>query len=61
MHASLFWHEEWLIFSMMRAGLLSLAPMVRNIECVTAITSAEGTPLPLTSPMQKYNLSSLTK
>ena len=47
--------------SMIRAGLFSSEAMLRNSVCVTAMMSAEGMPLPLTSPMQKNNRPSRTK
>ena len=58
---SLPWHTAWLIFIMMRAGWLSREPKERNIEWVTDMISADPTPLPLASPMQKNNLSSRRK
>ena len=54
-------HEASLMACMMRAGLFSWAEKARNMECITLITIADGTPLPLTSPMQKKSFSSRMK
>ena len=53
MNESLLWHTERLIDSTMSLGEVFDNEALRNIERVTAITSAAGTPLPATSPMLK--------
>ena len=45
----------------MCTGRLVWLATAQNSACDTAMTSDEGTPLPLTSPMQKYSFSSRTK
>ena len=50
-----------LMVCMIVAGWASWEAAVRNSDFVTAITRAEGMPLPLTSPMQKKSFSSRMK
>ena len=58
MFRSLLLHSSWLMACTMLAGLLVWAEVMRNSFCMTAITMADGTPFPETSPMQKNNFSS---
>ena len=54
-------HEAVFSVCMMLAGLVSCTEAMRNMECTSAMMMADGTPLPLTSPMQKNSFSSRRK
>ena len=61
MKESLLWHTERLMDSTMSLGEVWVIDALRNMERVTAITSAAGTPLPATSPILKNSFSSRIK
>ena len=61
MKFSLFVHSSRFIASAIAPGGISYLASVRNNRVPIAINSAAGTPLPDTSPRQKYNISSMIR